>query len=544
LPTYECCLRVYPFSNGDLMCVNFLQVLSDMTGKAVTDVMAPHKDVLQDMIPPKKHLLRHQPVNAQIGLMDGNTFCTTLTPRLFTINLAIIEHKVFFTELISLCEADDQSLQKLPCYKSITNLVPLRKSALRALSACHYIPECREKIFTVLFKALNSTNNELVEASYECMKKFISGFTVDTETVNTLMRNIIASLGDYRVMNINLITRMSYLAQIFPGPFTGNDKILEQLLQLLKKWLDSAILGFKQMQQGTNKVGGYQQLKVAAAIIKLFQNLPANSIPLRIIEMLCRLILTTERNLLIEPGSVLRDPLMLYLAKLPDMAVDFLLFEGQAKDAQCGRFLSYILSHKVEGGVFRDALRAKVEKLIALLAVGNGISNQGQMIQFGILQPNQQPGNLSEEDRAEVQFNAVNLTYILVKDNPDWISYQHTLINALKTVWTKESYHEKHKQGSGVDFTHWKEPKIIVKILLEYFKAHKDKEILLLFQLLRALCGRFIADFQFLKDFLEKEVCENFSVEWKRAAFFEFVRLWKAPETNLSQDLKAKILQV
>ena len=37
--------------------------------------------VLQDMIPPKKHLLRHQPVNAQIGLMDGNTFCTTLNPR-------------------------------------------------------------------------------------------------------------------------------------------------------------------------------------------------------------------------------------------------------------------------------------------------------------------------------------------------------------------------------------------------------------------------------------------------------------------------------
>ena len=115
------------------------------------------------------------PMLFQIGLMDGNTFCTTLSPRLFTINLAIMEHKVFFTELLSLCEADDQTLQKLPCYKAITNLVPLRKSALRALSACHYIPECREKIFTVLFKSLNSTNNDLVEASYECMKKFISG---------------------------------------------------------------------------------------------------------------------------------------------------------------------------------------------------------------------------------------------------------------------------------------------------------------------------------------------------------------------------------
>ena len=131
-------------------------MLSEIQGKSVTEVMVPHKEVLQDMIPPKKHLLRHQPVNAQIGLMDGNTFCTTLNPRLFTIDLNIIEHKVFFTELLTLCESDDASLQKLPCYKAYTNLTDLRKSALKALSACHYIPECRDKIFNVLYKVLNT----------------------------------------------------------------------------------------------------------------------------------------------------------------------------------------------------------------------------------------------------------------------------------------------------------------------------------------------------------------------------------------------------
>jgi transformation/transcription domain-associated protein len=62
-----------------------LEVLARIQNKTVTEVMEPHKEVLQDMIPPKKHLLRHQPANAQIGIMDGNTFCTTLEPRLFTI---------------------------------------------------------------------------------------------------------------------------------------------------------------------------------------------------------------------------------------------------------------------------------------------------------------------------------------------------------------------------------------------------------------------------------------------------------------------------
>ena len=46
-----------------------LDLLAKTTNKTVTAIMEPHKEVLQDMIPPKKHLLRHQPLNAQIGLM-------------------------------------------------------------------------------------------------------------------------------------------------------------------------------------------------------------------------------------------------------------------------------------------------------------------------------------------------------------------------------------------------------------------------------------------------------------------------------------------
>lgn len=100
-------------------------------------------------------------------------------------DLSIVEHKVFFHELLSLCEAEDAVLNKLPCYKSVSNLVPLRKSALRALAACHYIQSCREKIFPVLYKALEQSNPELQEAGFECMKKFISGFQIDMEMVST-----------------------------------------------------------------------------------------------------------------------------------------------------------------------------------------------------------------------------------------------------------------------------------------------------------------------------------------------------------------------
>jgi len=60
-------------------------VIASAQGITVTQVMEPHKEGLSEIIPLRKHLLRHQGFKAQIGMMEGNTFCTSLLPRLFTI---------------------------------------------------------------------------------------------------------------------------------------------------------------------------------------------------------------------------------------------------------------------------------------------------------------------------------------------------------------------------------------------------------------------------------------------------------------------------
>lgn len=531
--------------------MNSLKILAEITGRPVTEVMAPHKDVLQDMIPPRKHLLRHQPVNAQIGLMDGNTFCTTLQPRLFTIDLKIMEHKVFFTELLSLCEADDASLQKLPCYKSIPNLIPLRKSALRALAACHYIPECREKIFQVLFKALNNGNNELVEAGFECMKRFLEGHNMELEMVGTMCKNLAQQASNYQNINLNLLQRLNFLAQLFPAAF-NETKLCEFLLVDLRKWLEQAIVAYKQHLQGntnaalpasagsnaaptsSNKVIGQKQLEVAAAILKLYQQIPISvQVLTTLIDTLCKFVLTTEKNLSIEPGSILRGPLMGALARFPNEAIEHFVSEKQLLDSKYARFMAYMLRCETkEGEILRNTLKAKLDKLIMILG------NSAKVEETSSTTPSLTP-NLSE-----IQYSCISLVYVLVKNNKSWVKDQVNLINTLRIIWNQDTYHQKH-HGDHQDYTHWKEPKLIVKIMLEYFKLNPNTEIILLFYIMRALCGRFVADFQFLKDFLEHEVTSKFSVEWKRSAFFEFIRLWKMPqaESGLSQDLKAKILQ-
>ena len=58
--------------------------------------------------PQKTSFLASRPIYSPLLflLQDGNTFCTTLQPRLFTIDLSIGEHSVYFSEVINFYSAN------------------------------------------------------------------------------------------------------------------------------------------------------------------------------------------------------------------------------------------------------------------------------------------------------------------------------------------------------------------------------------------------------------------------------------------------------
>lgn len=99
-------------------------------------------------------------------------------------DLNIAEHKSFFSEVLCICDAADATLSKLPCYKSIPSLAPFRKAAMKALAACHYVPNVSEKIFNSLYQALERPDPELQEAAFQCMKNFVSGSLIDLSMVS------------------------------------------------------------------------------------------------------------------------------------------------------------------------------------------------------------------------------------------------------------------------------------------------------------------------------------------------------------------------
>lgn len=79
----------------------------------------------------------------------------------------------------------------------------------------------------------------VLQAGFECMQKFLSGFQIDMEMVHPVMRPLLLTLGDHRNLSVNGAKRLSYLTQLFPSTFS--EKLCEQLLQLLKKLLDYSI---------------------------------------------------------------------------------------------------------------------------------------------------------------------------------------------------------------------------------------------------------------------------------------------------------------
>lgn len=463
-----------------------LRQIARLQNTTVTEVMLPHKAVLEDIVPPKKHLLKHQPAGAQIGLMDANTFCTTLEPKLFTLDINISTHNAFFREVVTLAEVDDVALSKLDCFRNITNLIPLRKSALRALAACHYLEQepskkqgqekpheptnYKEKIFKILYKALEK-NTELQETAFECMQKFNLGAASEKDFLLASFRPMLMALGDHRSLNINLVKRLSYLTQLFPSMF--NEKLCDQLLEIIKKMLQASVAANKSQNFLKVSKTGETEMKIAT-IIEIFHQIPAAT--RKFVPSLIALVLAAEKEIMIEPSSPYRAPLVKFLIRYPEETIDIFMSEGNIKNSQYNRFLIYLLKHK-EGAAFKNILENRGNRFVELILKDK--TNHNPIL------PEYTP-----EDDNEAQHQGILVVHSLVELNDSWLQSQIQIVNSLNIIWSRELGSCGANENITCDLWH-----LVAKILLHYFEKNSSN-INLLYDLLKVLCIRFIPDFQ------------------------------------------------
>lgn len=175
------------------------------------------------------------------------------------------------------------------------------------------------------------------------------------------MRPLLLTLGDYRNLTLNGTKRLSYLTQLFPSMF--NEKLCEQLLQHICKMLDLSIAANKGKNFLSIAKTGDTELKVTT-ILGIFHQIPAATN--KFIDTLCRVILQTEKNLMIEPSCPFREPLVKFLLRFPNDTIDWLMNDNNIKDQQYNRFVIYLLKHST-GLKFRTVMQTKITRLIQLI---------------------------------------------------------------------------------------------------------------------------------------------------------------------------------
>jgi transformation/transcription domain-associated protein len=311
------------------------------------------------------------------------------------------------------------------------------------------------------------------------MQKFNLGSSAEKEFLLQNLRPLLLALGDHRNLTINIVKRLSYLTQLFPAMF--NEKLCDQLLEIVKKMLQASIAANKNQNFLKVAKSGDTEVKIAT-IIEIFHQIPAATA--KFTQSLISLVLAAEKELMIEPSSPFRGPLVKFLVRYPEETIEIFMNEVNIKNTQYNRFLIYLLRHK-DNAVFKNILKKKDARIVELILKEKS-AHSTILSEYTI------------EDENEAQHQAVLIVSTLVADiaSDKWILQQTKIMNALSEIWTKDLGKVEKKENITCDLWH-----LIGHILLKYFEENPSN-VQLLYELLKAFCYRFIPDFQVTKKFL------------------------------------------
>ena len=159
--------------------------------------------------------------------------------------------------------------------------------------------------------------------------------------------------------------------ELFPELF--NEKLCEQLLSLLRRWMEAAIATSNKENESQMKpaVRSTEEMKICSAIMNMFHLVPAASS--KLIDPLITLTVKTERGLVLEIGSPFRKQLINFLLHYPQHTVDYFLLK--ISDPLINRLFVCILKRD-DTKPLREALESSAVKLVNSTFIVNISQNQ------------------------------------------------------------------------------------------------------------------------------------------------------------------------
>ena len=238
----------------------------------------------------------------------------------------------FLFQLFYLCESDDDNLKKLAISNKVSSfdLFTLREAALRNLAACYFITEDsqHDRIFSVLYESLNSTNDQIQSLGEKCMETFLSKCGKDKrQKAYEHMRELLKSLmSSYKVLNLNVVARLSTLSTLFPQSF--NERFCRSIvMEHLTYWVRDMT---EIRRSGGLEADYFLELKTSSQIINMFHLLP--TAPVSLVEPLIDMVINTEECLARDFANPMRPPLAKFLAQHSETTCVFFMRQENLKN--------------------------------------------------------------------------------------------------------------------------------------------------------------------------------------------------------------------
>jgi len=492
-----------------------LQLLADLTGNEVTDLLSPVQDNLLKPIFQKP--LRTLPFAMQIGHIDAVTYCLSLRPPLLQFNKDLY---TLITETQAIADAEDQSLIGRDLQHRTTNassLVKLKVTCIKLLSTALNCEDSalnqsdklaiKNRIMSVFFKSLYSNSNEVVEVANKGLKQALQQQSkLPKELLQVGLQPILTKLGDYKSLTVQGLEGLERLLELLNNYF--KIEIGYKLLDHMKSWEKIAT---EEEENSINEpFSEVESIKIIVHILDVFYQLPPAAHIL--LEDIISFVIKIENKLKRKISSPFRKPLIKYLNKYASKSIEYFYKNLDKPDVS---------------KLFIDILKSEYASVLRLEI----INNTNNLIENTFA--------VKKEDNAnadELHYQGILIVNVLCRSHTDWLVQNNNIIERVLEVWESPHIALNISKEEELSYSRLQENIYILEILINYCinksLDNSDYCIKIIFSMIRAFCYSSIVDYDLLKQFLWEDVALKYSDQQKKLVLNRFLDLFSDPNTT------------
>jgi len=476
------------------------QLMADLVGNELTDVLSPVKDRLLAPIFAKP--LRALPFNMQIGHIDAITYCLSLRPPLLAFDEDLDR---LLSEALALADAEDANLtNKNSHYKQMPTLIKLRVACITLLSAAMLFPEFgsaqpgqRNRVIQVYFKSIYSKSSEVVDVAKKGLSQIITQQQkLPKELLQNGLRPVLASLADFKRLSADGLEGLGRLLELLTTYF--KPEIGKKLLDHINLWSESV-----QNENLSDKLlNEREDVKVMIATLDVFYLLPAAAIGF--LDDLMIWGANIEALLMRKTSNPFHQPLLKFVNRYAEPAAIY--FVERLSQSNHARLLFALLEME-DGKCLRSEIMRVTETMLVPLF----------------------------NNSYELQLRLLRLVLILARRHGDWLGGHPKLMECLHLLWKSDRFNNRDFLEEEQDVISMDEASMIVECFIIYSRKQLD-QVWILFEMTKAFTMKSIMDFTFVKQYMYDEVILASTLEQKRQIMLYFFN-----EVYLNPDIGAQV---